>query len=54
VPASKRPVAQKGGWAIVGLLFFFMLINFADKAIIGLAGVPIMRELNLSPTEFGS
>ena len=35
------------------LLFFFMLINFADKAIIGLAGVPIMKELGLTPKEFG-
>ncbi len=43
----------KGAWAIVALLFFFMLINFADKAIIGLAGVPIMTELNLSPKQFG-
>jgi MFS family permease len=46
-------MAQKGGWAIVALLFFFMMINFADKAIIGLAGVPIMKELNLTPKEFG-
>ena len=53
MPATKRPVAQKGGWAIVALLFFFMLINFADKVIIGLAGVPIMKELNLTPQEFG-
>jgi MFS transporter, ACS family, D-galactonate transporter len=44
---------EKGAWAIVALLFFFMLINFADKAIIGLAGVPIMTELNLTPKQFG-
>ena len=40
-------------WAITGLLFFFMMINFADKAIIGLAGVPIMSDLGLSRSEFG-
>ncbi|MEW6642434.1 MAG: MFS transporter [Pseudomonadota bacterium] len=44
---------EPGGWLIVGLLFFFMLINFADKAIIGLAGVPIMEELQLTPSQFG-
>jgi MFS family permease len=44
---------QKGGWIVVALLFFFMLINFVDKAVIGLAGVPIMKELNLTPKEFG-
>ncbi len=43
----------KGAWAIVGLLFVFMMINFADKAIIGLAGVPIMTELHLTPKQFG-
>ena len=40
-------------WLIVVLLFLFMLINFADKAVIGIAAVPIMQELHLSPREFG-
>jgi MFS transporter, ACS family, D-galactonate transporter len=44
---------EPGAWRIVALLFFFMLINFADKAIIGLAAVPIMDEMKLSPSEFG-
>jgi len=43
----------KGAWAIVALLFLFMMINFADKAIIGLSGVPIMTELKLTPKQFG-
>jgi MFS family permease len=48
-----KPEPQKGGWIIVALLFLFMLINFVDKAIIGLAGVPIMKELGLTPKQFG-
>ncbi|HEX3537072.1 MAG TPA: MFS transporter [Stellaceae bacterium] len=44
---------QKGAWGIVALLFLFMVINFADKAVIGLAAVPIMQELKLTPKEFG-
>jgi ACS family D-galactonate transporter-like MFS transporter len=44
---------SKGAWLTVALLFFFMLINFADKAVIGLAGVPIMQELKLTPSQFG-
>src|SRR6516164_8833077 len=40
-------------WLIVALLFLFMLINFADKAVIGIAAVPIMQELQLSPRQFG-
>ncbi|MBV8120696.1 MAG: MFS transporter [Alphaproteobacteria bacterium] len=30
-----------------------MLINFADKAVIGIAAVPLMTELQLSPRQFG-
>src|SRR5215469_6253414 len=44
---------QKGGWTIVVLLFLFMVINFADKAVVGLAAVPIMAELHLTPKQFG-
>jgi MFS family permease len=38
---------------MVALLFLYMVLNFADKIVVGLAGVPIMTELNLSPTDFG-
>jgi MFS transporter, ACS family, D-galactonate transporter len=38
---------------MVSLLFMFMLINFADKAVIGIAAVPLMAELRLSPRQFG-
>jgi MFS transporter, ACS family, D-galactonate transporter len=43
----------RGAWLTVILLFLFMVVNFADKAVIGLAGVPIMQELQLSPRQFG-
>ncbi len=48
--ASETP---KGAWRIAVLLLFYMLVNFADKVVVGLAGVPIMTELNLSQTQFG-
>jgi len=44
---------QTGAWLNVALLFFFTLTNFADKAAIGIAAVPMMQELELSPSEFG-
>ena len=50
---ADRIRTPKGAWLIVALLFSFMLINFADKAVIGIAAVPIMQELKLSPSEFG-
>jgi MFS family permease len=30
-----------------------MLVNFADKIVVGLAGVPIMTEMKLEPEQFG-
>jgi MFS family permease len=40
-------------WIVVALLFIFMVINFADKAVIGIAAVPIMQELELGLRQFG-
>jgi MFS family permease len=45
--------APKGAWKITFLLFLFMLVNFADKIVVGLAGVPIMTDLKLEPEQFG-
>ena len=44
---------QKGAYFTVTMLFFFMFINFADKAVLGLTAVPMMKELDLTPKEFG-
>ncbi|CAG4898473.1 MFS transporter [Paraburkholderia saeva] len=40
-------------WVVVVLVFLFMLINFADKAVIGLAAVPMMHDLGLTPGQLG-
>jgi MFS family permease len=48
-----REPTPTGAWTITAALFFFMLINFADKTVVGLAAVPIMRELDLTPKQFG-
>ncbi|MFC5948823.1 MFS transporter [Pseudonocardia lutea] len=39
---------------VVALLMLFVAINFADKSIIGLAAAPMMKELGLSATEYGT
>nr|WP_321273791.1 MFS transporter [Alcaligenes faecalis] len=41
-------------YVVVFLLFLFMVINFADKAIFGLVAVPLMEELAISPQQFGT
>lgn len=51
-PAGARLDPLKA-WLHVTLVFVFMVVNFADKAVVGLASVPIMRELGLSNTRFG-
>jgi MFS family permease len=53
VTETRQAGTPKGAWLIVALLFLFMLINFADKAVIGIAAVPIMQELQLTPRQFG-
>lgn len=40
-------------WTIAVLLALFMLVNFVDKIVVGLVAVPMMRELGLTPVEFG-
>ena len=52
--AKTNPSPEPGGaWLIVTLLFLFMAINFADKAVIGIAAVPMMHDLRLTPSQFG-
>ncbi|WP_244257980.1 MFS transporter [Streptomyces sp. Tu 2975] len=40
-------------WIVTGLLVVFMMINFADKAVFGLAADEIRADLGLSATDFG-
>jgi len=40
-------------WLVVAMMFLFMLINFADKAVIGLSAVPIIKDLHLTNEQFG-
>lgn len=51
--AGKTTETPKGAWTVTFLLFLFMLVNFADKIVVGLAGVPIMTDLKLDPAQFG-
>lgn len=41
------------GWVVTIMLALFMVINFMDKAILGIVAKPLMAELNISPAEFG-
>ncbi|MFJ6514058.1 MFS transporter [Streptomyces sp. NPDC091406] len=57
VPGGGRaaePPSGRQAWATTWLLLAFMLVNFADKAVLGLAGPEIMKEFGLSRGEFGT
>lgn len=40
-------------WLILAMIVLFMMINFADKAVIGLAAVFMIRDLHLTHAQFG-
>jgi MFS transporter, ACS family, D-galactonate transporter len=44
----------RGAWLHVGFVFCFMVINFADKSVIGLSSGPIMSEMALTNAQFGT
>jgi predicted MFS family arabinose efflux permease len=48
---SRRTTRQ--AWLVTGLLFVFMLINFADKALLGLAAKPISKAFGLDAADYG-
>ena len=41
------------GWMMIFMLLGLGVINFADKAVLGLAAVNIIKELHLSPAQYG-
>lgn len=54
---SSGTTAHHGGdaqaWTVTALLVAFMMVNFADKSVLGLAADEIRADLHLSATQFG-
>ncbi|WP_244097624.1 MFS transporter [Burkholderia ambifaria] len=40
-------------WSIAIMLALLMTVNFLDKVVFGMISVPMMRDLGLTPTQFG-
>ncbi|GAB4100471.1 MFS transporter [Sinomonas halotolerans] len=60
LPASSKDPAtwsyekrRRYGWLITLSLLFLMMLSWADKAVLGIAAVPIMKELGVTPEAFG-
>lgn len=47
------PTGSRRAWAITLLLLGFMLVNFGDRAVLGLAAAPLMKETGISPSQYG-
>nr|WP_061124306.1 MFS transporter [Caballeronia catudaia] len=43
----------RAAWMTTLMLMALALINFLDKIVLGMVAVPLMRELGLSPAQFG-
>ncbi|MCG2623182.1 MFS transporter [Arthrobacter sp. I2-34] len=41
------------GWIITVFLLILMMISWADKAILGIVAVPLMKALGITPEQFG-
>lgn len=48
--AAKR---SRYGWFMTYSLLVLMMLSWADKAVLGIAAVPIMRDLGVTPQQFG-
>lgn len=51
--APTNAYQPRRAWTVAFLLAAMMLVNFLDKVVTGLVAVPMMKELNLTPAEFG-
>ncbi|MFG2222617.1 MFS transporter [Streptomyces sp. NPDC048644] len=44
---------RRRAWLVTALIVSFMIVNFADKSVLGLAADPIMDELGISHSTYG-
>ncbi|MFC9787000.1 MFS transporter [Rhodococcus sp. NPDC127528] len=51
--STSRFAARHRAWIVTLLLLAFMLLNFADKAVLGFGGGQIMTDLGISAQQFG-
>ncbi|WP_406631262.1 MFS transporter [Amycolatopsis sp. WGS_07] len=49
--APPRPSAGRA-WTVTALVLLFLLINYADKTVVGLAAEPIMKDLGLGEEKY--
>ncbi len=53
VSNDRSVVDGRRAWIILAMMVLFMMINFADKAVVGLAAEHIIKDLHLTNEQFG-
>lgn len=51
--ADATATTRRKAWCITTMLMLLMVLNFGDKAVLGLVAGPAMAELGLTPVQFG-
>ncbi|GGU58967.1 MFS transporter [Streptomyces daghestanicus] len=51
--AGEPPFDRRRSWLVLGMIVAFMMINYADKSVLGLAAVPLMDELGIGKSTYG-
>ncbi|WP_230536753.1 MFS transporter [Streptomyces sp. OUCMDZ-3434] len=44
---------ERRAWVVLVMIVVFMMISYADKAVLGLAAVPLMEELGIGKSTYG-
>lgn len=53
---ENAPAVQRSGlraWLVTVMLVLLALVNWGDKAVLGLVAVPLMKDLGIGPGEYG-
>ena len=53
---ESAPTVQRSktrAWLVTFMLVLLALVNWADKAVLGLVAVPLMKDLGIGPAEYG-
>ncbi|MDN3248728.1 MFS transporter [Streptomyces mutabilis] len=55
LPETPEPPAydRRRAWLVLVMVVAFMMINYADKSVLGLAAVPLMDELGIDKSTYG-
>lgn len=52
-PEHTPPRTGRKAWLVLVMIVVFMMISYADKAVLGLAAVPLMEELDIGKSTYG-